>query len=132
MLCYISVLFITEKINYMKNLMILLIAFVTLGSFQTQESKTKVISFPTTAICGECKERIENKLNYTKGIIYSELDLETKILTVKFKPALITEQQIKEVLANLGYSSDTVERNHEAWQALPKCCKGDENCEPKK
>lgn len=118
----------------MKNsILILSVLFLfVMTSMTTQSTKAKTITFITTAICGECKERIENKLNYTKGVIYAELNLENKMLTVKFKPEIITEQEIKEILANLGYSSDTVVRNREAYLALPKCCRGEESCEPGK
>ncbi|MBI3134769.1 MAG: heavy-metal-associated domain-containing protein [Bacteroidetes bacterium] len=118
----------------MKNTLFVLIALLTLSmtSAPVQSSKTRTISFITTAICEECKERIEEKLNYTKGVLFAELNLENKMLTVKYKTEIITEQQIKEVLANLGYSSDTVVRNREAYLALPKCCQGSESCEPGK
>jgi periplasmic mercuric ion binding protein len=118
----------------MKNTGIIILALLiltTLGAAK-QATKTKTVSFITTAICEECKERIEEKLNYTKGVVFAELNLENKMLTVKFKTELITEQQIKVVLANIGYSSDTVVRNKEAYQALPKCCQGSEVCAPGK
>jgi len=97
-----------------------------------QEPKTKTVKFITTAICGMCKERVEDKLNYTKGIIYADLDVDTKMLTVKYKTELITVESIKEILASIGYSSDTVVRNREAYLALPKCCREEGNCEPSK
>ncbi|MBL7898385.1 MAG: heavy-metal-associated domain-containing protein [Crocinitomicaceae bacterium] len=112
-----------------------IIAMTILTSFSTahgQNEKTKTITFITTAICEDCKERIEDKLNYTKGVIFAELNLENKMLTVKYKTALITEQQIKEILASIGYSSDTVVRDKDAYLALPKCCKGESTCEPEK
>jgi len=118
----------------MKNIIgILGLLFVVgLNSATAQSSKVTTITFITTAICGECKERIEEKLNYTKGIVYAELDLETKMLTVKYRTDLITAEKIKEILASIGYSSDTVIRNREAYLALPKCCRGEESCEPHK
>ena len=117
-----------NKLIGILGLMLVLVA----GPAMAQEPKVKTITFITTAICGECKERIENKLNYTKGIIFAELDLETKMLTVKYKTSVITEQQIKETLASIGYSSDTVVRDREAYLALPKCCRGEETCHPNK
>jgi periplasmic mercuric ion binding protein len=120
-----------RNMNKVIGIFSLLLVFMT-GSAVAQEPKVKTITFITTAICGECKERIENKLNYTKGVIFAELDIDTKMLTVKYKTAVITEQQIKETLASIGYSSDTVVRNREAYLALPKCCRGDEKCEPGK
>lgn len=103
-----------------------------LSSVTKQSSKAKTITFITTAICDQCKERIEDKLNYTKGVVFAELNLDNKMLTVKYKPDVITDIQIKEILANLGYSSDTMVRNQEAYQALPKCCRGETSCEPGK
>jgi mercuric ion binding protein len=118
----------------MKNsiLIMSLMMLVGLSSMTNQSTKTKTITFITTAVCGECKERIEEKLNYTKGVIFAELNLDNKMLTVKYKPEIITDVKIKEILANLGYSSDTVVRNHEAYLALPKCCRGAESCAPGK
>lgn len=110
----------------------LLLIFFATNIAWGQQAKTSTISFPTSAVCDECKERIETKLNYTKGVIYAELDVETKILTVKFKPTVISSQEIKEILASIGYSSDTVQRDSAAFEALPKCCKGTEICSPKK
>ncbi len=105
---------------------------ILLSSMTNQNTKTNTITFITTAVCDDCKERIEEKLNYTKGVIFAELNLENKMLTVKYKTELITEAKIKEILANIGYSSDTVVRNHEAYLALPKCCRGAESCSPLK
>ena len=97
-----------------------------------QSEKVNTITFIITAVCDECKERIEEKLNYTKGIIFAELDIETKMLTVKYKTDVITDQKIKEILAGIGYSSDTVVRDRDAYLALPKCCQSGGVCEPKK
>lgn len=109
-----------------------LILLTSINTANAQNEKTKTISFITTAICEDCKERIEEKLNYTKGVIFAELNLENKMLTVKYKTALINEQQIKEILAGIGYSSDTVVRDKNAYLALPKCCRGENTCEPEK
>lgn len=119
----------------MKNIasLSLILIFLFLGLVSNQKSaKTKTITFITTAVCDQCKERIETKLNYTKGVVFAELNLDNKMLTVKFKPELISEQKIKETLASIGYSSDTVKRDSEAYNALPKCCQSGGVCEPKK
>lgn len=118
----------------MKAIIIISSLFLVIGMnvSMAQTPKTTTIKFITTAICGECEERIENKLNYTKGIVFADLEVDTKMLTVKYKTELISADQIKEILANIGYSSDTVVRNREAYLALPKCCRGEESCAPGK
>jgi len=109
-----------------------LVFILGMTSAFVQVEKVNTITFITSAVCDECKERIEEKLNYTKGIIFAELDVATKMLTVKYKTEIITDQKIKEILAGIGYSSDTVVRDREAYLALPKCCQGGSACEPKK
>lgn len=109
----------------MKNVIaILFISLISVGANaqETKAKKTETITFMTSAICGSCKKRIEKELNYTKGIVYSELDLETKNLTVKFKTKLLNEAKIKEIVSLIGYKAGDVEPNKEAYNELPGCC----------
>ena len=111
----------------MKNILSIVMVLFVFTSF-SQNSKTRTISFKTSAICEECKERIENELNYTKGIIFAELDLETKVLTVKYKTKVINEYQVKGLVARVGYDAGDVPRDDTAFNALPKCCKSEGFC----
>jgi mercuric ion binding protein len=98
--------------------------FFTKSVFAQNEtdSKKQTVIIKTSAECGMCKERVENKLNYTKGISFSELNYETKELTVKFKTEKITLDEIKKILSELGYDADDVKANKEEMEKLPKCC----------
>ena len=94
-------------------------------SAQTKTSPTLkqgMANIQTSAQCGSCKTRIEDKLNYTKGIRFAELDLETKKVLVKFSPKKITLAQVKKVISDLGYAADDVVANEKSMNALPKCC----------
>jgi len=59
----------------------MIILSVNLSLSQEKKSKFQTVIIQTSAECGDCKERIENGLNYTKGISFAELDLETKKVT---------------------------------------------------
>jgi len=100
----------------------LVISFICGFSF-TQKAETSVIQ--TSAQCNDCKERIEGKLNYTKGIKYAELDMETKKVTVKYASKKISLQKIKETIASIGYDADEVKAKQEDVLKLPKCCQPD-------
>ena len=89
---------------------------------ETAQKKVDEVKFQTSAICGSCKKRIEKEVNYTKGVVYSELDLETKVLTVKYKTKLLNPAKIKKVVSDLGYKAGDVEPNKEAYNNLPGCC----------
>lgn len=103
----------------MKAILFLSIAFL---AFSFVQPKTEEAIFKTTAECGDCKERIEGKLNYTKGVVFADLDYKTQMLTVKYKKEKISLDEIKKIVSELGYDIDDVKANPEAQKALPLCC----------
>ena len=106
----------------MKSLLVVVFLMLGFTIFSQEKSKNQVIVIQTSAECGQCKERIENQLNYTKGIKYAELNLEDLKLTVKYNSSKITLEEIKTQIAKLGYDADEVKAEKEAYQKLPKCC----------
>lgn len=115
-----------------KILSIFALLFISFSASAQTEVKAKAkkntITFLTSAVCGMCEDRIEEKLNYTKGIIFSELDVESKKLTVRYKTKQITAEEIKQIVADLGYDADKTKRNTAAFDALPKCCQSEGHC----
>lgn len=108
----------------MKKYLVILIGMMLMTNTFAQEKKSKLetVVIQTSAECGDCKDRIEEALNYTKGVKFAELDLETKKVTVKFVPSKITLQQVKEKISSIGYDADEVKAVPEAVQKLPACC----------
>lgn len=92
-------------------------------SFSFKKGEVKEVVIKTSSECGMCKERIEEKLNYTKGVTYVNLDVSSKLLTVKYKEEKVTLEKIKEIISNLGYDADDVKANPESQKNLPACCK---------
>lgn len=111
----------TIKTTYMrKAAMVLMISFLCMSFFG---EKPKEVIIKTNSECGMCKSRIEEKLNYTKGIVYCELDIPSKNLTVRYKESKINLASIKSILSELGYDADDVKANPESQKKLPACCK---------
>ncbi len=100
----------------------ILISFLLLFGTPLFAQKTIVLQIQTSAQCGDCKERIETALNQSKGVVYAELNLETKVVDVKFKPAKTNKETLQMVLVNIGYQADDKKPNQEALKALPLCC----------
>jgi copper chaperone CopZ len=99
------------------------ILFVFGTSFgQKKATTTETIVIQTSAQCADCKERIENALNYTNGVKFAEMDLTTKKVTVKYATSKISAQAIKEVISKIGYDADELKAKKEAIEKLPKCC----------
>ena len=113
----------------MKSILIM-IAIFTVG-LTFEQSKVETITIKTSAVCDMCKEKIENELNYTKGVKFAELEVETKMLTVKFKTDKISKDRIVSIVNSIGYDADGKEGDKKAYAELPGCCKKGSKCEVK-
>jgi periplasmic mercuric ion binding protein len=102
---------------------ILVIAFIQGGYAQPQ--KEEIIKIKTSAVCGSCKDRIEKGLKSEKGINSVSLDVETKIVTVKFDGTKTDPDKIRDKISKLGYNADNVLADKTAYAKLPACCKND-------
>lgn len=109
----------------MKNGLLLFVVLLvsSFGFSQKPTGKTETVVIQTSAECGECKERIEGALNYTKGVKFAELDVDSRKLTVKFKNDVISLDEIKKQVSLLGYQADEVKADQAAFDKLPACCK---------
>ena len=106
----------------MKTIFLFILLGLTSITMAQKTEKFQTVKIKTSAICGECKERIENKLNYSKGIKFADLDLDTKVVTVKYKTSLISAKEVKNLIASIGYHAGDVERDKAAFDKLPGCC----------
>ena len=84
--------------------------------------KTAVISIQTSAQCGDCKDRIETALNQSRGVVYAELNLETKVVEIKYNSKKTDVATLKKALNAIGYDADDQKADPAAQKALPLCC----------
>lgn len=107
-----------------KNLMLFILLFVSVITF-ADKPKTETIKIKTSAICEQCKETIEKKLAFTKGVTESNVDLDSKdkITTVVFNPKKTTADKIRKSIAEVGYDADDVLAVPAGYEKLPGCCK---------
>ena len=103
----------------MKKLLFFL--FITLSSSLFAQ-KPALVSIQTNAQCGDCKDRIETALNQTKGVVYAELNMETKVVEVKYKVSKTDVATLQKVLNLAGYDADDQKADAAAQKALPLCC----------
>jgi len=89
----------------------------------SQNTKNVEVKIKTSAVCGQCKDRIEKGMAYEKGIKDIVLDVDTKIATVTYNPAKTTPADIRKAISKLGYDADEVPADKVAYGKLPACCK---------
>jgi periplasmic mercuric ion binding protein len=92
---------------------------LTMGFAQSTDKEVKI---KTSAICEMCKERLERNLGLSKGVKEAELNLDNKVMTVKYNPKKTDVASIKETIMKTGYDADDVVADQKAHDKLPKCC----------
>lgn len=93
---------------------------------QQQETPAKaetVAITVETAKCDACVGTITDALKGVEGVQKVEVDLEKKVATVQFIPAKVDLQKLEKAIVNAGYDANDKERNPEAYERLPDCCK---------
>jgi copper chaperone CopZ len=115
--------------RHMKNLItVIIIALALTASMLSQDStpqekpKTETVKILTSAVCEMCKDRLEEAMSEIKGVTSSNLDVESKILTVSYEPELVTPDDIRKVVTKTGYDADDMPASKKAYKKLPKCC----------
>jgi mercuric ion binding protein len=89
------------------------------------KAQTDTVRIHTSAICEQCKERIENDLSFEKGIKSSHVDLEKHLVTVIYHPKKTDAQKIREAISKIGYDADSLKADVKSYRKLPDCCKHD-------
>jgi cation transport ATPase len=92
-----------------------------------QGPKTTTIEIKTSAQCSMCKETIEKAMAFEKGVVKANLDVETKVLSVTYKPAKTSPETIRKAVSAVGYDADEVKADEKAYSKLADCCKKPED-----
>jgi copper chaperone CopZ len=110
----------------MKKLQFLVLALFGMISMAVAQAPKKnltaTIKTPTVQ-CEKCKARIENYMSHEDGIVKINVDYKKKITTVTYISDRTNIENIKAMIANVGYDADDVTAEPDAYKRLPSCCK---------
>ena len=106
--------------------LLLVLGFTGISLAQQKVVKTVVIKTPTVQ-CQECKERIEKYMSHEEGIMKCVVDYKKKTATVSYITDRTNPENIKALIANVGYDADDVTAEPDAYKRLPSCCKKPED-----
>lgn len=101
---------------------------------QTSAEKTDTIK--VYGECGMCKSRIQKTLKID-GISSAFWDVDTKMLTVTYNPATISNDDIQQKIAAVGHDTEKYKADDKVYDKLPGCCHyerkkaGDVKAQPK-
>jgi len=117
----------------MKNILLAtLLGLSFLGLKAQQNEKHQTVEIKTSAICEMCQYAIEKEMAFEKGVEEASLNLENKVLTVKYNSKKTDSDKIRKRVSLTGYHADDVKRDTEAYDNLPLCCKDGAHSDDKK
>ncbi len=109
---------------------VLILMALSLSTVSGAQKKAE-IEFQVSGVCGMCETRIEKALD-VPGVIMAEWDVETKKATVAYKTKVLSEEQIHQLIANVGHDTAKIKATDEVYANLHGCCKyrelGGESC----
>jgi len=99
-----------------------LLLFSATVLFGQKPPKVQTADIKTSAVCGHCEETITEALTYHKGVLAMNMDMETKVVSVRYKTKKTSVEDIRNKIASLGYNADEVKANKDAYAKLSPCC----------
>jgi len=118
------------KFNLKPLLSLLILAMLSTTGFSQTTKKASVATkkvlkeevFTVHGNCGMCERAIENTVKSLDGIEVADWNKETDQMTVSFDNKLVTFDNIKQKLADIGYDTDTHRAKDATYNQLPMCC----------
>lgn len=110
----------------MKTYIILSILIIVAScNINAQKQNNKSVVTHTVYVkgnCGQCKDRIEYAVD-VKGVKYANWDKKSQVLTITYKPSVVTLEEIYHHILKAGHDVDTLHADDNAYEKLPECCK---------
>lgn len=83
--------------------------------------KTKTETFKVSGNCGMCETKIE-KAAKSAGATYAEWNVDTKVITVKYRSSSSNLAKIQKGIADAGYDNAGAKATNESYNKLHACC----------
>lgn len=90
---------------------------------EVEKVELKKDTFMVYGNCGMCERRIEGSTKKMEGVDMADWDMMNGQMVVSFNPKVISLDQIKQKIADIGYDSDSHRAKDEIYNMLPGCCK---------
>lgn len=93
----------------------------------TDESVDKIESetFTVYGNCGMCKRTIENSVKGATGVSEAIWDIDSREMKVSFDSKILSLDDIKQKIADVGYDTVTHRAKVDVYNNLPGCCQYD-------
>ncbi|MDG1146815.1 MAG: heavy-metal-associated domain-containing protein [Crocinitomicaceae bacterium] len=109
----------------MKKSILALVALFMLAFNSKAQSGREQTSFKVYGNCGMCERKIEGAVNEQQGVFSADWNVESKKMTIKYDSKQITLDELKQLIADVGYDSDSHRSTDKKYNSLHGCCQYD-------
>ena len=74
-------------------------------------------------VCGKCAKTIKKAVFAVEGVKDVNVDVDRKIVEVKFVPLQTNIAMLERAITDAGYDADDKKRDPDAYDKLDECCK---------
>jgi len=112
-----------------KSILLIACLFVAQAIVAQDQPKqaTLVVKTPNSCdhckVCESCGLKLETDLYYVRGIKRVEYDQESQTTTIVYKTKLLTPEQIRREIVQLGFDADELKADPAAYAKRDGCCK---------
>ena len=111
----------TNKIFTTMIIALFMITAINTNTFAQKVEKYSECKIKVSATCNSCKAKIEKNIAFEKGIKDVNVDLETKVATLKYKSGKTNPEKLLKAIEKLGYKAKLVKCNDKATIDNEKC-----------
>ncbi|MEX6686971.1 heavy-metal-associated domain-containing protein [Danxiaibacter flavus] len=105
----------------MKSVRLAMMALLTMAGSVLFAQSTKTENIKVAGNCGSCKKKIDKAATIT-GVTKADWNKDSKVLTVTYDPAKVTNDAIQKSVAGVGYDTEKYKADDKAYNKLDECC----------
>src|SRR5262245_26426112 len=107
----------------MKKIFLCIAIVIALAGCQKDKGLETTTIKASTMVCGTCAKTIKKAVYTVEGVKEVNVDVDKKLVEVKFVPAQATLATIERAITDAGYDANDKKRNPAAYEKLDECCK---------
>lgn len=74
-----------------------------------KKADVKVVAFTTNMTCHNCVKKMNENLQFLRGVKDLDVSLENQLITIKYDPSKTDETTLANAIKKLGYKAEKVE-----------------------
>ncbi|HTK83372.1 MAG TPA: heavy-metal-associated domain-containing protein [Bacteroidota bacterium] len=102
----------------------IVVAILVFAGCQKSGLETTTIK-ANSMVCGSCAKTVKEAVYAVEGVKNVDVDLDKKIVEVKYVPAQTNLATLERAITDAGYDANDKKRDPGAYDKLEACCKID-------